>query len=113
MPRTPHHFILQKDSKQQPVKIDLLTVKKADIILRTLNHGLRIQIINLLQDRGETTVTEIYNHLRLEQSVASQHLALLRRADIVATRREGKFIWYTVNADRIEAIFNIAKQLVN
>jgi DNA-binding transcriptional ArsR family regulator len=48
----------------------------------------------------------------LEQSVASQHLALLRRAGIVTTRREGKFIFYAVNASRIEEIFKLSKMLV-
>ena len=47
------------------------------------------------------TVTEMYVKLRIEQSVASQHLAILRRANIVLTKREGKFIFYSVNYARI------------
>jgi DNA-binding transcriptional ArsR family regulator len=87
-------------------------LKKADIIIRSLNHKLRLQIIKLLQDKGEMTVTEIYNKLKLEQSVASQHLAILRRAGIVDTRREGKFIYYNLFPNRIEQIFNISKGLL-
>ena len=51
--------------------------------------------------------------LRLEQSVASQHLAILRKAGIVSTQRDGKFIYYSVNFKRLEEIDTFfVKQLV-
>ncbi len=104
-------FTLYPSSKKEQ-KLELLLLKKADIVIRSLNHKLRLQIIKLLQDKGEMTVTEIYSKLKLEQSVASQHLAILRRAGIVDTRRDGKFIFYTLYPARIEEIYNIAKTLV-
>ena len=58
------------------------------------------------------TVTEIYVKLRLEQSVASQHLAILRRSNIVKTTREGKFIWYTVNHDRLKEVDQFVTSLL-
>ena len=48
----------------------------------------------------------------LEQSVASQHLAILRKAGIVNTERDGKFIFYTVNYKRIDEISQFVKDLV-
>ncbi|NCU04890.1 MAG: helix-turn-helix transcriptional regulator, partial [Chitinophagaceae bacterium] len=74
---------------------------------------LRQQIIQLINENGQMTVTEIYVKLRLEQSVASQHLAILRRSNIVKTTREGKFIWYTVNHDRLLDIDRFVKQLLD
>ena len=53
-----------------------------------------------------------YVKLRLEQSVASQHLAILRKAGIVSTEREGKFIFYTINIPRIDSINGFVKNLV-
>jgi len=50
------------------------------------------------------TVTSIYIKLRLEQSVASQHLAILRRAGVVITERQGKFIYYSLDQDRLTQI---------
>jgi DNA-binding transcriptional ArsR family regulator len=50
------------------------------------------------------TVTEIYIQLRLEQSVASQHLAILRKAGFVNTDRDGKFIYYSVNHNRLDEL---------
>jgi DNA-binding transcriptional ArsR family regulator len=90
----------------------LITLKKAEIIIKALNHKLRLQVIRLLHEKDELTVTEIYMKLRIEQSVASQHLAILRRAGIVKTRREGKFIFYNLHVNRIEEIFKIAKTLI-
>lgn len=106
-----HHLTLFAGNKKE-MQIELLTLKKADIIIRALNHKLRVQMIKLLHDKEELTVTEIYVKLRLEQSVASQHLAMLRRAGIVATRRDGKFIFYSINPARIEEIFKYAKAIV-
>jgi DNA-binding transcriptional ArsR family regulator len=59
------------------------------------------------------TVTEIYVKLRVEQSVASQHLAILRRAEFVKTSREGKNIYYTLNLTRLDEVNTFIKQLLN
>src|SRR5204863_9768775 len=84
------------------LQVDLLNVKKAGLILRAVNHKLRQQILKLIDEHGKMTVTELYVKLRLEQSVASQHLAILRKAGFVKTDRDGKFIFYSVNTDRLK-----------
>ncbi len=96
-----------------PVKVDFLNLKKGGLILRALNHKLRQQIIRLLDENKKMTVTEIYVQLRLEQSVASQHLAILRRAGIVKTEREGKLIFYTISTERLSHIMQCVEELIN
>src|SRR6476469_10305253 len=86
------------------LKIDVIQLKKAALILRAINHKLRQQISRLINQSGRMTVTEIYVKLRLEQSVASQHLAILRKAGYVQTVRDGKFIYYSVNPDRMQEL---------
>jgi DNA-binding transcriptional ArsR family regulator len=44
--------------------------------------------------------------------VASQHLAILRRAGIVITERDGKFIHYTINKQRIAEVAKFVEELV-
>jgi DNA-binding transcriptional ArsR family regulator len=95
-----------------PIHIDYLGVKKSSLILRALNHKLRQQIVKILDEKPKITVTEIYKLLKLEQSVASQHLAILRRVGIVKTQREGKFVYYNLNYDRIGQIQNVVNQLL-
>ena len=94
------------------VNVDLYNLKKAAMVLRAINHKLRQQILKLIDENGKMTVTEIYVKLRLEQSVASQHLAILRKAGFVKTERDGKFIYYSVNADRLEELNRFVKDLV-
>ena len=94
------------------IKIDFFLLKKTAIILRALNHLLRQQIFNLLEENGKMTVSEIYGRLRLEQSVASQHLAIMRRAGIVKTERDKKFVYYRLNYDRIAQIDKSIKELL-
>jgi DNA-binding transcriptional ArsR family regulator len=110
---TTNNFLTVNDKEGNQVKIDFLQVKKSALILRALNHKLRQQILKLLEEEKKLTVTQIYVHLRLEQSVASQHLAILRRAGIVKTEREGKFIYYILNPTRIAEIGNSVMELLS
>jgi DNA-binding transcriptional ArsR family regulator len=95
-----------------PVKIDLAQIKKAALVLRALNHKLRQQILKLIDGKKKITVTEIYVKLRIEQSVASQHLAILRNAGIVSTERNGKYIYYSIDYGRIVEIEKFSADLV-
>ena len=101
-----------KISNSSPINVDYHALKKAAMVLRALNHKLRQQLLKLIEEEKKITVTEIYVRLRLEQSVASQHLAILRKAGIVNTERDGKFIFYTVNYKRIDEITQFVKDLV-
>jgi ArsR family transcriptional regulator, virulence genes transcriptional regulator len=106
-------MIINADSSEgAPVKVDFLNLKKGAMILRALNHKLRQQMVRLLDENKRLTVTELYIQLRLEQSVASQHLAILRRAGIVKTERDGKFIYYTINSNRIASIMKCIDELI-
>ena len=104
---------INNKSTSETLKLDFLRLKKAAMILRALNHKLRQQLLKLIDENEKITVTEIYVNLRLEQSVVSQHLAILRRAGIVLTKREGKFIFYSLNYTRIQEINGFVEQLVS
>jgi ArsR family transcriptional regulator, virulence genes transcriptional regulator len=108
-----YHMVLNAEGEELSVKVDFLNLKKAAMILRALNHKLRQQIVKIIDENKKLTVTEIYIRLRLEQSVASQHLAILRRAGIVKTTRDGKFIFYTVNHDKIRQIMKSVDDLTH
>ena len=77
----------------EPIMINYLHAKKSLYILRSINHKLRQDILKLIDAQENITVTEVYTTLKIEQSVASQHLALMRKAGIVVTRKEGKYIF--------------------
>jgi DNA-binding transcriptional ArsR family regulator len=89
-----------------------LNIKKAGLILRAINHKLRQEMIQFIDGRGQVTVTELFVEMRMEQSVASQHLAILRRAGIVKTKREGKFMYYSLNLERLELLNQMVTDLL-
>ena len=110
--------IVEKTSLEQDYKnvTDALDSKKTEIEqLRGKNDEMD-KLINekekLIEDEKKITVTEIYVRLKLEQSVASQHLAILRKAGIVTTQRDGKFIFYIINHKRIDEISAFVNELV-
>lgn len=109
----PQSLTINDKTSGDSLKLDFLRLKKAAMILRALNHKLRQQLLRLVDEHEKITVTEIYVSLRLEQSVVSQHLAILRRAGIVITKREGKFIYYSLNYNRLQEINNFVEQLVS
>ncbi|MBK7872087.1 MAG: metalloregulator ArsR/SmtB family transcription factor [Saprospiraceae bacterium] len=93
------------------IQLDYAELRKAVLVLRAINHKLRQRIVDLLEEHGNMTVTDIYIKLRLEQSVASQHLAILRRAGVVITERQGKFINYSLDKDRLAQISRLVEEL--
>lgn len=93
------------------IQLDYADLRKAVLVLRAVNHKLRQRIIDLLEDSDTMTVTDIYIKLRLEQSVASQHLAILRRAGVVLTERQGKFIYYSLDKNRLNQISVLVEEL--
>lgn len=93
------------------VTVDYAVINSAALTLRALNHTLRKKLLELIEERGEIKVSDIYKKLKIEQSVASHHLAIMRHAEVVTARRESKCIYYSVNHKRINEITEIAKKL--
>jgi DNA-binding transcriptional ArsR family regulator len=82
--------------------------RAADVI-KLLGHPERLKIVEVLEN-GETTVTEIQETLDLPQAIASQHLAKLRGADVVAARREGNHVYYKIVEPKVHHILTCLRQ---
>lgn len=67
---------------------------KADLF-RTLGHPVRIRVLELLQD-GPRPVRELLADIEVEASNLSQQLAVLRRAGLVSSSRDGSSVLYTL-----------------
>lgn len=65
-------------------------------LLKIVGHPKRIQILDLLSNRGEMNVSQVQKELGLAQSPVSQHLAKLRLHNVVETRREGTTVYYSI-----------------
>ncbi len=80
-------------------------------ILHALGHPLRLQIIEFIARNQSSCVNQIYTELNIEQSVASQHLRILRQANLVNTKRNGRFVFYHLNLDKIACAAEVAETL--
>jgi DNA-binding transcriptional ArsR family regulator len=96
---------------ENALKIDTVNIKKASLILRAVNHRLRCEILQLINQEEFINVTDIYSKMGLEQTVVSQHLAILRQAGYVLTQREGKCIFYSINHQRLNEVHSLVRQL--
>jgi DNA-binding transcriptional ArsR family regulator len=107
-----YSIIFTSGKTDEPVTIETLNLKKTSIVIRAINHKLRQQILKFIDEKGKVIVSEIFLSLHLEQSVASQHLAVLRKAGFVNADRDGKFIHYSVNTDRIKDVARFVDDLL-
>ncbi len=88
-------------------------LKQAALRLRAINNKLRKNILRLIHANGSLVVHDIHTNLNIEQPVASQHLDILRNANLVITKREGRYIYYSVNYKQLVIMHTIAQQFLN
>ena len=77
--------------------------KRAADFLKALAHESRLMILCILAE-GEKSVSELEEMLSLRQPTVSQQLARLRADGLVATRRDGKTIFYSLASDEARVV---------
>jgi DNA-binding transcriptional ArsR family regulator len=70
-------------------------------LFRLLSDRTRLNLLMLLAD-GERNVSTLCDSLHLPQPTVSHHLGLLRMSNVIGNRREGKQVFYSLNAPRVE-----------
>lgn len=81
---------------------------KLTTVLRAMSNAKRMRILNELSDGRERSVSELEGAIAsLSQSALSQHLARLRRANIVRTRRESQTIYYSIDDSDVLRILRL------
>lgn len=76
---------------------------EAEAFLKTLANKNRLMILCSLLE-GECTVGQLNQSVPIAQSALSQHLAALRKASLVSTRRDAQSIYYSVSDERVKQI---------
>ncbi len=74
-----------------------IAAERASGLLKSLANRHRLLIVCQLIE-GEHSVGELAEFLGIRDSTVSQHLTLLRKDGIVATRRDGQTIWYSISS---------------
>jgi DNA-binding transcriptional ArsR family regulator len=78
--------------------------------LKALSDPIRREILNLLKG-GRLSAGEIASHFPVTDASISRHLSVLKDAELIRDTREGKFIYYDLNASVLEEILLWVKEL--
>ncbi|KQV14689.1 MULTISPECIES: helix-turn-helix transcriptional regulator [unclassified Kitasatospora] len=79
---------------------------------KTLGHPIRIRVLELLSER-EQAVAELLPEIGVEAAHLSQQLAVLRRAKLVATRREGVSVVYSLTSPEVADLLKVARSILS
>lgn len=85
-------------------------IDRAADFLAALANPRRLMILDLLT-QGELSVGELVMKVDLSQSALSQHLAKLRAASLVSTRRHGQTVYYCCRVEAVSALLNLVLPL--
>ncbi len=80
-------------------------------ILKALGQPTRLQILELLKE-GERCVCEIFPAISQEQANVSKHLAILKQAGILESRKDGLRILYRIKAPEVLSLLNGVSKLL-
>lgn len=79
-------------------------LEKAAAMLKAMAHPVRIAIIGLLENGNKITVSDIHKQLGIGQSTVSHHLVILKDKGVLASKREGKNIYYFIKHNALNNI---------
>jgi ArsR family transcriptional regulator len=78
---------------------------------KTLGHPARIRVLEVLRE-GERSVSALVPEVGLEASHLSQQLAVLRRANLVQTRKVGTSVVYSVSNPMVFELLDVARKIL-
>ncbi len=78
---------------------------------KTLSHPARIRVLELLGQR-EHAVSELLAEIGIEAANLSQQLAVLRKAGLVMTRKEGNSVYYSLTSPRVAELLAVARGIL-
>ncbi|MFI9603275.1 MULTISPECIES: ArsR/SmtB family transcription factor [Streptomyces] len=79
---------------------------------KTLGHPARIRVLELLSER-EHAVAEMLPEVGIEPAHLSQQLAVLRRANLVRTRKEGSNVYYSLADQEVAELMRVARSILS
>jgi DNA-binding transcriptional ArsR family regulator len=78
---------------------------------KTLGHPARIRVLELLSER-EHAVSEMLPEVGIEPAHLSQQLAVLRRANLVVSRKEGSAVYYSLTSPHVAELLAVARRIL-
>ena len=85
-------------------------MQKAVEMLKAVSHPARMAIVEMIIESKQMNVTDIYSKMKIEQAVASQHLAVLKQKGVLVCERNGKNCYYKLRQPLFAEMINIVKK---
>ena len=85
----------------EPAKLE----KMADL-MKAISHPVRLEVLELLEEKEPQSVAEILNQIEVEQSLLSHHLTKMKDKGVLISYRKGKNIYYQLAIKGITKIFD-------
>ena len=81
-------------------------------LCKTLSNPKRLEILDILKEAGEATVNALAEALEIPKANTSQHLAVLRQAGVVNTRKDGINVYYSLRSTKISEACALTRQIL-
>ncbi len=81
-------------------------------LCKTLANPKRLEILEILKEHPEISVNELSDLLEIPKANTSQHLAVLRQAGVVDTRKDGINVYYSLRSTKISEACSLTRQIL-
>ncbi len=81
-------------------------------LCKTLSNPKRLEILDILKDEKEISVNLLAERLEIPKANTSQHLAVLRQAGVVNTRKDGINVYYSLRSAKISEACSLTRQIL-
>jgi ArsR family transcriptional regulator len=81
-------------------------------LCKTLSNPKRLEILDILKEEQEICVNELAERLEIPKANTSQHLAVLRQAGVVSTRKDGINVYYSLRSQKITDACSLTRDIL-
>ena len=81
-------------------------------LCKTLSNPKRLEILDILKEREEISVNSLAEMLEIPKANTSPHLAVLRQAGVVNTRKDGINVYYSLKSAKISEAGSLTRQIL-
>jgi DNA-binding transcriptional ArsR family regulator len=103
-------MIITEKIKRSTRNIEAAKLEKIARILKAISHPLRLEIVELLEEKEPQSVAEILEQIDVEQSLLSHHLNKMKDKGVLESHRKGRNIYYRLAFKEITKIFDCMEQ---
>ncbi len=112
MGRGSRHADIEGRANTKGTEVDKKLYEMQAELCKTLSNPKRLEILDILKDAGEICVNELAERLEIPKANTSQHLAVLRQAGVVNTRKDGINVYYSLRSQKITEACSLTRSIL-